>query len=343
MPVPLDVSLDLDRPVHDTLVLDTVRGAVDHLSQELSELVPDPARIVRRGTGHVAGDYAGPLRPLAAARLYSRCAVALDALPDGGWPRLEESLAGGVLAALPAPVRFRVAPLGVRRWAVRDLLRDRYGWVNDPSGWDVNVEYRHDVPRAEIGPLYLTRRFGELARLPASTTPVVAALQCRLAKIGPDDVVLDPLCGAGTLLVTAGETARPRRLLGADLDPAAVRTARANLAARDLAGAAGLVVRADAARLPLAAGTVDRVVANLPFGKRVGSHRGNLALYPGLLRELTRVLTRQGRAALLTEDKAVFRQAVQRTPNLHVVRELVVETGGAHPSVFVLARTRGRR
>jgi tRNA (guanine6-N2)-methyltransferase len=336
MPVPLD----LDQPVQDTLVLDTVRGAVDHLAQELHELVPEQARIVRRGPDHVVVEYAGPLRPLATARLYSRCAVALEALPDGGWPRLDESLRTGVLGALGTPVRFRVAPLGDRRWPVRDLLRDRYGWVNDPSGWDVNVEYRHDAPRAEIGPLYLTRRFGELARLPASTTPVVAALLCRLAKIGPDDAVLDPVCGAGTLLVTAAETAGTGRLLGADLDLRAVRAARDNLAGRDLPAT---VVRADATRLPLADGSVDRVVANLPFGKRVGSHRGNATLYPGLLRELTRVLTRQGRAALLTEDKALLRQSVQRTPHLHVVRELVLETGGAHPSAFVLSRTRGRR
>ncbi|MFL6075430.1 MAG: TRM11 family SAM-dependent methyltransferase [Mycobacteriales bacterium] len=335
------MPLDLDRPVRDTLVLDTVRGAVDHLAQELRELVPEQARIVRRGPDHVVVDYAGPLRPLAAARLYSRCAVALDALPDGSWPRLDESLRTGVLGALPTPVRFRVAPLGDRRWPVRDLLRDRYGWVNDPSGWDVNVEYRHDVPRAEIGPLYLTRRFGELARLPASTTPVVAALLCRLAKIGPDDTVLDPVCGAGTLLVTAAEAAGARHLAGADLDPRAVRAARDNLARRGLPAAA--VVRADATRLPLPDGSVDRVVANLPFGKRVGSHRGNATLYPGLLRELTRVLTRQGRAVLLTEDKALLRQSVQRTPHLHVVRELVLETGGAHPSAFVLTRTRGRR
>jgi tRNA (guanine6-N2)-methyltransferase len=338
MPVPLD----LDRPVRDTLVLDTVRGAVDHLAQELSELVPEQARIMRRGPDHVVVEYAGPLRPLAAARLYSRCAVALDTLPDDGrWARLDDSLRAGVLAAIPTPVRYRVAPLGDRRWPVRDLLRDRYGWVNDPAGWDVNVEYRHDTPRAEIGPLYLTRRFGELVRLPASTTPVVAALLCRLAKIGPDDTVLDPMCGAGTLLVTAAETAGPRYLVGADLDPRAVSAARDNLARRGLPSAA--VARADATRLPVPDGSIDRVVANLPFGKRVGSHRGNAALYPGLLRELTRVLTRQGRAALLTEDKTLLRQSVQRTPHLHVVRELLLETGGAHPSAFVLARTRGRR
>jgi SAM-dependent methyltransferase len=337
MPVPLD----LDRPVRDTLVLDTVRGAVDHLAQELRELVPEQARIVRRGPDHVVVEYAGPLRLLAAARLYSRCAVALGTLPDDGrWARLDESLRTGVLGTLPAPVRYRVAPLGDHRWPVRDLLRDRYGWVNDPSGWDVNVEYRHDTPRAEIGPLYLTRRFGELARLPASTTPVIAALLCRLAKIGPDDAVLDPMCGAGTLLVTAAETAGTRSLVGADLDFRAVRAARDNLARRGLRATA---VHADAARLPLPDASIDRVVANLPFGKRVGSHRGNATLYPGLLRELTRVLTRQGRAALLTEDKTLLRQSVQRTPHLHVVRELLLETGGAHPSAFVLTRTRGRR
>ncbi len=341
-------SIDLDRPVRDTVVLDTVQGGIDHLVQELRELPEGDAQVVRRGLDYIVVNYSGPLRPLAHARLFSRCSVAITE----GWSgtvipntleRLDESLKGGVMSALQIvepPLKFRVGPIGDDRWPLRDALLDHYGWDNNPGEWDINIGVQGDILRAEVGSMFLTSRFGELERLPASTTPVIAGIMCRLAKLREGDVLLDPMCGAGTLLVVAAESVNLRRVIGCDINPRAVRDARLNLARR---GLTGTVLRADAGQLPVATASVDRVLANLPFGKRVGSHGDNVALYPRVLRELSRVLTSQGRVVLLTEDKNLFRQTTQRTPKLHIVRELVLESGGAHPSAFVLARTRGRR
>lgn len=357
-------AIDLDRAISDVLVLDTVPGGVDHLTQELRELAADRAQVVQRGRDFVVVRYAGPLRDLVRGRTYSSCSVAIpaggsedgragesgarQAGGSGDWlatvlDRLDESLHSGALSALvpsEPPLRFRVGSIGPDRWQLRDALVGHYGWANEPGNWDINLDIRAGLLRAEIGPLFLTRRFGELARMSASTTPVIAGIMCRLAKLHAGDVVLDPMCGAGTLLVVAAGSANLAAVIGCDISQRAVRDAAANLARR---GVAGTVLRADAGQLPLPAGSVDRVLTNLPFGKRVGSHDNNVELYPRVLRELTRVLTRQGRAVLLTEDKTVFRQSVQRTPNLHIVRELVLESGGAHPTAFVLARTRGRR
>ena len=158
----------------------------------------------------------------------------------------------------------------------------------------------------------------------------------RLAKIAPGQVVVDPFCGAGTLLVLAGEMAAPGRLVGADAQARWLAMAADNARRRDLA--IGLV-RADARALPLR--RADRVVANLPFGKRVGTHRVNEELYPGALREIARVLPGGGRAVLLTDDKRLFRETVQRTPLLRVIKEVVLARGGLHPSVYVVAK-RGR-
>ena len=209
------------------------------------------------------------------------------------------------------------------------------GWDNSANQWDVNIEVGTGGLVAEVGELYLTGRFGELHRVPASTNPVIAAVMVRLAKIEDGQTVLDPFCGAGTLLVLAGEMARPGHLVGTEIRRSWGELARRNLAARRLPGA---VLHADARRLPFGTGTVDRVVANLPFGKRIGSHQVNTELYPAALREISRVLTRQGRAVLLTDDKRLFRETVQRTPLLRIIKEIVLERGGVHPSAYVIVK-----
>jgi 23S rRNA G2445 N2-methylase RlmL len=192
----------------------------------------------------------------------------------------------------------------------------------------------------DVGTLFFTARFGRLERVPASTTPVIAAVLARLTKAGPDDVVLDPFCGAGTNLVQVAEMSAPARLLGSDLDRGALAKARANLDAR---GIEAQLWQADAARLPANPHSVDRIVANLPFGKRAGSHAANVELYPAFLRRVRSVLRPTGRAVLLTEEKRLLRDAVQRTADLSVIKEVELESGGLHPSAYVVVnRPRGR-
>ena len=328
-------GLDGERGVRDRLWLRTVPGAVDYLYEDLRAVPGATAAVVERRPDGFVLDWDGPLRALADIRYYATCAVVLDDVDA------RVGAEDGALAALPGPVRFRVAPVGDGRWELRDRLVDGYGWVNEPSDWAVNVDTVPGVGLvAEIGPLFYPRRFGELVRAPASTNPVVAAVMVRLAKIEPGHTVLDPCCGAGTLLVTAGQMAAPGVLLGTDLRDRWALAAQDNLDARRVAGLAGV---ADATALPVADASVDRVVANLPFGKRVGSHEDNKRLYPLVLRELRRVMRTKGRAVLLTEDKRLFTESVQRTHGLRVVKEIEFTRPGAHPSAYVVTSRRSGR
>lgn len=324
-------GIDGDRAVTDRLLLRTVPGAVDYLFEDLRAL-PEATVVSRRPDGLVV-DWSGPLSGLAGIRYFATCAVVLDDVDA------RVSAPDGALSALAGPVRFRVAPVGDERWALRDRLVEKYGWVNDSGDWAVNVDDDGGLI-AELGPLFYPRRFGELTRAPASTNPVVAAVMVRLAKIEPGQVVLDPCCGAGTLLVTAGQMADPDVLLGVDLRDRWAMASQENLAARRVPG---MALMADATALPLPDGSVDRVVANLPFGKRIGSHADNQRLYPAVLRELRRLLRPKGRAVLLTEDKRLFTQSVQRTHGLRVVKEIEFTRPGAHPSAYVVTSRRSGR
>ena len=324
--------------VEDELVLRTTGGGVPLLEGDLARLDCRP-RVLERDADSVRIAYRGALGALAAIRLYDVCGVVLAPIetaappsPDIVLARLRESLDRGALSAVATaePVRFRVSPLRFGRWELRDLVARELGWVNDPSRWDVNLEVMGSRLAAQVGALHWSRRFAKLGRIPASTNPVVAALMIRL--LGPEagDVVCDPCCGSGTLLFEAAATQPGVILVGGDVSRAALRAARRNL------GRAALLYRGDAGALPLGGGTIHRLACNLPFGKRVGSHRENVGFYPALLAEVGRVLAPGGRAVALTEEKRLLRQTAGAARGLRIERELTLSAGGLHPSVFVL-------
>ncbi|MGW6279624.1 TRM11 family SAM-dependent methyltransferase [Kribbella sp. NPDC055071] len=309
--------------VSGRLVLRTLDGAADLLVEELRAL-PSIRSIRQVSAVAVECVVDGRLGGLAACALYSTAAIPLPGRD------LE------VLTGLGSGIGFRV---GVRDPDVRQRLiaavEHRLGWVNRPGAWDVNLTQTDDGWCAELGPLSWARRFGALERLPWSTNLLVAEVLVRLAKVGPKDRVVDPFCGTGTILRAVRRREPSARVIGADHDPHAIAVARRN-------GVTDLT-QAKAERLPLPAGSVDRVITNLPFGKQVGSHHANRTLYPAVLSELSRVLTPDGRAVLLTEDKRLLRQAIDHQPNLKLVRHRLLAYNGATPTAYVLTRPRRRR
>jgi tRNA (guanine6-N2)-methyltransferase len=149
----------------------------------------------------------------------------------------------------------------------------------------------------------MRHRTYKLEHRPASLRPTLAAAMVRLAEIKPSHVVLDPMCGAGTLLAEHLVLMRTVRAffppaLGGDVDAGAARAASVNL--RRIAPA--VLARWDAAHLPLASASVDRILSNPPFGKKLGTPEEIGPLYGRMLREYDRVLKPGGRAVLLVGD-----------------------------------------
>jgi 23S rRNA G2445 N2-methylase RlmL len=137
----------------------------------------------------------------------------------------------------------------------------------------------------------LHRRTAAAPRRGALHPPLASAL-ARLAAPHPGSVVIDPTAGTGTLLAEALALQRTIRAVGFDIDAEVVTQARRRLPA------AALTV-ADAARLPLPADSVDRVLVNPPWGRAVPA-RGALRTQPERLwKEIARVLVPDGRAVAL--------------------------------------------
>ncbi|MBA9003422.1 N-6 DNA methylase [Thermomonospora cellulosilytica] len=113
---------------------------------------------------------------------------------------------------------------------------------------------------------FLLGRFLEVQPRRIGPTPAaVAELMADLLDPGTTSV-LDPACGAGTLLVRALARRSPQRLLGQEQDGALARLARIRLALRGPGAeiAAGDSLRADG----FAGTTVDAVLCDPPFNER---------------------------------------------------------------------------
>ena len=134
----------------------------------------------------------------------------------------------------------------------------------------------------------MRQRDYKVAHFPGSLRPSVAAAMAMLSQPGDDDVVLDPLCGGATILVERAHLGRYKMLLGGDSNPEGLAAARENVGPRYKP----IELRQwDATALPIPDGEVTRIITNLPWGRKFGSHHDNRRLYPKLIsdRQLGRV------------------------------------------------------
>lgn len=173
--------------------------------------------------------------------------------------------------------------------------------------------------------------------LPASLRPTVAAAMVRLAAIRPEQTVVDPMCGAGTILAETLVSVRQARLAGVrvwggDLDANAVHAARGNLVRLGQAD----IVRWDATRLPLAALAVDVIISNPPFGKQMSRPEEVGRLYRRMIRQYQRVLKPGGKAVLLASDFEALQEAA-RPVSWKMLRMLRVRVLG-QPAVISVWR-----
>jgi len=177
----------------------------------------------------------------------------------------------------------------------------------------------------------MRQRDYKAAHFPGSLRPSVAAAMALLSQPAEDDVVLDPLCGAGTILIERAHLARYRMLLGGDSDAQALSAARENVGPRYKP----IELRSwDAAALPIGASEVTRIITNLPWGRKSGSHADNRRLYPKLLREFRRVLASGGLMVLMTAETRLMRELFEEH-QIAPASILTVTVLGAPASIYV--------
>lgn len=171
--------------------------------------------------------------------------------------------------------------------------------------------------------------------LPASLRPTIAAAMAMLARPTPDDIVLDPLCGVGTILIERGLLGPFDRLIGGDIRDEAVAMARRNARAAEVPATIKVW---DTRDLPLDDQSVNRIITNLPFGKQIGTPEENNALYAALIQQFGRVLTPDGIMVTLTSQDRLW-DTFLRGNGWKIVKKVVLVVLGQPASIFVTERS----
>jgi tRNA (guanine6-N2)-methyltransferase len=196
-------------------------------------------------------------------------------------------------------------------------------------GWELLVR---TTPRP------LSARGWRVCDMPGALDASVAAAMVRLVGASPDQRYLNLASGSATLLIERLAVGPAATAVGVESDDTALACAARNLAAAGLERRAALV-RADAARLPLADRAFDAATADLPFGQLTGSAESNRRLYPAILAEARRAVAPGGRFALITAHAAALEPHLAGWTVEQRLRVKLPFSGGyVTPSIWLLRR-----
>lgn len=212
---------------------------------------------------------------------------------DHGYRRVDaqKAMAQGLAGKLPASWRPAEENAAVEIW--------------------LTIHERQAVCGLRLSDRTMRHRTYKKEHLRASLRPSVASAMLQLADSRPGLVLVDPMCGAGTILaehLDATRSARtgPSLTWGGDCELAALRAAALNTRFGGVQLACW-----DARRLPLADLSVDRIVSNPPFGKQLSSPAEIGPLYQAMVLEYDRILRPGGKAVLLVADVGRLVEAVR--------------------------------
>ena len=178
----------------------------------------------------------------------------------------------------------------------------------------------------------LHKRYYKKHSLPASLKSNIAYSMLELGNVTKKDIVLDPMCGIGTIPIEA--TFIGAKAIGFDINSKAIQLAKKN--AKKVNKEITFEQR-DATDTKLLSNSIDKIVSNLPFGKQItlGSEK---EFFKKFLKEASRILKNEGICVFLTTHYKLIRSLVNETNNLKLIHERDISLFGLNPHIIIIEK-----
>lgn len=324
--------------------------------QELSERLGSDTghlKILERKPQRILFEYTGNPRELLSLRTAEHLFLILKQLPKMTRSRSSLTAFSGALSRFNFKEAFTCCrQMGINTWkrmpfrvtsrlsgkrnfrrvdlqrVVERALIER-GWYSgsSKSALDIWAEVHGDdgYISIKLSSNDMAQRPYKQAHIPASLKPTLAYSMVRLSRPHPEDIFLDAMCGAGTILLERAFIKRYRYLIGGDVSTEALDATVTNFGRQHQPRQ---FFHWDAQNLPLGSNTVDKIVCNLPFGETIGDVSGLTRLYRQCLTEYERVLRPRGRMVLLTSQNTLLEDILKQRRSLRVTQKLTVDVRG---------------
>ena len=342
----------------------TVSAGLETIArEELSERFADTGhlKILGRKPQRLLFQYTGNPRDLLSLRTAEHLFLILKQMPKMTRSRSSLTAFSGALSRFNFKEAFECCQqVGIRTWkrmpfrvtsrlsgkrnfrrvdlqrVVERALLDR-GWYSgtSKSALDIWAEVHGDdgYISIKLSANEMAQRPYKQVHIPASLKPTLAYSMVRLSRPHPEDVFLDAMCGAGTILLERAFIKRYRYLIGGDVSTDALDATVANFGRQHQPRQ---FFHWDARSLPLGSNTVDKIVCNLPFGETIGNVPQLTNLYRQCLREYERVLRPRGRMVLLTSQDTLLDDELKQRRSLRVTQKLTVDVRGMRARMSVV-------
>ena len=221
-------------------------------------------------------------------------------------------------------------------------LENQYSLLkNVPSDYQIQLHIDINNESARWGvsfPKLIKNNFNyRIKDVPASISPTVAAGIIALLKpfIKDSKSVLDPFMGSGTLLIERKLSNKKIELFGIDNNKKAIEAARVNF---NKINFKAKLILGDSQKYNFNR-TFDEIITNMPFGHRVGVHKGNERLYSLFFERINKWTHKGSVIALYTmEKKLVLKLLYQERHNFELVKQFKIDAGGLQPDLFIIIK-----
>jgi tRNA G10 N-methylase Trm11 len=178
----------------------------------------------------------------------------------------------------------------------------------------------------------MRHRTYKTANRPASLRPTIARALVHLTRPEDNDIFLDPMCGAGTIMIERALAGRYQLIQGGDINEEAVAATIENFGNKHKPRE---IHHWDAKQLPLDKQSIDKIATNPPWGRQIGSPSELRTQYRSVFSEMDRVLKPNGIVAILTSEWKISKQALEKT-NLTAIEQLKdIAVLGRRADIFV--------